>query len=123
MQYISTRNKKTAVSAAEAIAAGLSKDGGLYTPEKLPHLSREFFMDLLPLRYEQRAAKIMALFLDDFSSQELEEFSREAYAGRFDGSDPAPLHMCRARDFMSWSCGTARPVPLRIWHCRCCRIC
>jgi len=41
MNYLSTRNKNYLVSAAEAIAMGISPDGGLFVPEKIPTLSIE----------------------------------------------------------------------------------
>ena len=36
MRYISTRDKNINISASEAIATGLSRDGGLFTPELMP---------------------------------------------------------------------------------------
>ena len=39
MLYNSTRDSGAAVSAAEAIARGISPEGGLYVPEAFPALS------------------------------------------------------------------------------------
>ena len=36
MKYYSTRDKNVSLSAAEAVKMGLSRDGGLLTPEELP---------------------------------------------------------------------------------------
>ena len=39
MQYTSTRDKSIRVSAATAIAQGISEEGGLFVPCELPHFS------------------------------------------------------------------------------------
>mgnify|MGYP002598029574 CR=1 FL=1 len=36
MKYLSTRDKTLRLDAAEAILTGLSRDGGLLTPESIP---------------------------------------------------------------------------------------
>ena len=38
MKYLSTRDKMTRMDAAEAILTGLSRDGGLLTPESIPQI-------------------------------------------------------------------------------------
>jgi len=43
MSYLSTRGRAPAASLAEAIAAGLAPDGGLYVPERLPALDPAAF--------------------------------------------------------------------------------
>ncbi|MBR1627767.1 MAG: hypothetical protein IJ679_00685, partial [Lachnospiraceae bacterium] len=40
MEYISTRNKNERATASQAILKGLAPDGGLYMPEKIPHLPK-----------------------------------------------------------------------------------
>ena len=37
MNYLSTRDRALRVSSAEAVKLGLSRDGGLLTPEAIPH--------------------------------------------------------------------------------------
>ena len=39
MLYTSTRNKAVHVSSAQAIAQGISAEGGLFVPEEIPKLS------------------------------------------------------------------------------------
>ena len=39
MLYQSTRNKKLSVTAAQAIKAGLSAEGGLFVPESIPEIA------------------------------------------------------------------------------------
>lgn len=93
MKYISTRNKGVSLSASQAIAQGLARDGGLLTPEVLPTLTEEMLKDLSGKTYPQRAVAVMKLFLEDFSEEELSRFTAAGYsAEKFDDSRVAPLH-------------------------------
>lgn len=65
---------------AYAILHGLCEDGGLYMPEVLPSLSLEEIQALCPLSYAERAARILSLFLTDFTYDELLEDTESAYA-------------------------------------------
>ena len=90
MHYISTRDASLRYSAAEAIEQGLSRDGGLFLPEKLPALPELGL--LCGMNYEQRAAAIMKLFLDEFSEEELAAFAAAAYGPeKFDTPEVAPV--------------------------------
>lgn len=89
MKYISTRNINQRVTGSEAIVAGISGDGGLFVPEEFPQLSIEKLLELCDNSYEERAAYIMSLFLDEFSYEELLDYAEKAYS-RFEG-DPCPL--------------------------------
>ena len=51
MNYVSTRDKNNRVSSAEAIAHGISKEGGLFVPESFPKFSGEDFENLKKLDY------------------------------------------------------------------------
>ena len=42
MKYYSTRDKSLRMDAAEAIKMGLSRDGGLLTPEAVPQIGEAF---------------------------------------------------------------------------------
>ena len=46
MKYYSTRDKNVSLSAAEAVKMGLSRDGGLLTPEEIPQIDRRFLESL-----------------------------------------------------------------------------
>ena len=63
MLYNSTQNAAEVVSAAQAIAQGISKDGGLFVPQEFPKYSAETFNELLKLDYKGRAKKVFADFL------------------------------------------------------------
>ena len=58
MKYYSTRDKNVSLSAAEAVKMGLSRDGGLLTPTRIPQIDRAFLERLIPMEYAQRAAKV-----------------------------------------------------------------
>lgn len=105
MEYTSTRNNQIRVTAAQAIAGGISPEGGLYVPTQLPQLSMTDITALVPLSYKERAAKILSCFLTDFSATEVEECCAAAYCERFDTPDVAPLH----------ELGDGRYV-LELWH-------
>ena len=64
MNYISTRNKSLKATAAEAIAKGISEEGGLFVPDTFPTLSEADFGELCSLDYVGRAKKILRLFLN-----------------------------------------------------------
>ena len=85
MKYYSTRGDKTALSSAEAIKKGIADDGGLYMPESIPALTADTLKELCSLSYSERAAKIMSLFLTDYTYEELLSDCKEAYGDNFDG--------------------------------------
>ncbi len=90
MKYRSTRGGTREFTASEAIVRGLAPDGGLFVPCELPSLSSDALRSLMLLSYPERAARVMQLFLDEFSPDELENFCREAYGEARFGGAPAP---------------------------------
>ena len=93
MKYFSTRDTDIRVSAANAIAKGLSADGGLYVPEVLPTLPDGALKNLCGMSYMQRAVYVMSMFLDDFTTSELTNYTNRAYSTvGFDTPDIAPVY-------------------------------
>ena len=90
MKYVSTRDRMRTYSAAEAIVKGISDDGGLIVPSSFPVLDGAKIEELLAMDYPERAASVLAMYLDGFSYEELLGYTRKAYS-RFDGEDPCPL--------------------------------
>ncbi|MEG2561182.1 MAG: threonine synthase [Clostridia bacterium] len=90
MRYISTRNKEISASSAQAIVNGLAADGGLFVPETFPTLTDGDFDKLIEMSYPERVAYVLSLFLEDYTLEELNDFSEQAYS-RFFGDDPCPL--------------------------------
>ena len=92
MKYYSTRDKGVFLSAAEAVKMGLSRDGGLLTPEEIPQIDEAFLESLIPMDYAQRAARVMALYLTDYTEEELLAFGHNAYGPeKFDDPAAAPV--------------------------------
>ena len=92
MKYYSTRDTSVSISAAEAVKMGLSRDGGLLTPRTIPQIDRAFLESLVDADYAQRAAKVMALYLTDYTEEELLSFGRNAYGpDKFDTAAVAPV--------------------------------
>ncbi|MCI8514730.1 MAG: threonine synthase [Lachnospiraceae bacterium] len=90
IRYRSTRNEKDVVTASQAILNGLSRDGGLYMPEKIPAL------DIVPavlagLSYQETAYEVMRRFYTDFTEEELKYCIAHAYDSKFDTEEIAPL--------------------------------
>jgi len=92
MKYYSTRDRSVRISSAEAIAMGLSREGGLFVPETVPAISMEELASLCALDYRERAVRIMKLFLEDYSEEELRGFANAAYSReKFDSEAVAPV--------------------------------
>lgn len=91
MNYISTRNKNITVTSAQAIAQGISVDGGLFVPQDIPVLSPDDYKKLCGMKYTDRAKFILKQFLTDFSDEELDRCVKGAYTGSFDDELPAPV--------------------------------
>ena len=92
MKYYSTRDMAVRMDSAEAIKMGLSRDGGLLTPEAIPQIDEAFLNGLVSARYQERAAKVMGLYLTDYSYEELLAFAENAYGpDKFDTESVAPV--------------------------------
>ena len=89
MKYISTRDRNKTYSAAEAVVKGISDDGGLIVPSSFPIIDKKLLDELCAMDYPERAAKVLSLYMEEFSYDELCDYTRKAYS-RFDG-DPCPL--------------------------------
>ena len=106
MDYLSTRDKTLALSAAEAIKMGLSRDGGLFTPARFPSISPLELEAMCEMSYQQRCAYVMGLFLDDFTPEEVSDFALRAYGPeKFDDPAVAPLRRVGGK---TWC--------LELWH-------
>ena len=92
MKYYSTRDCTLRYASAEAIKMGLSRDGGLLTPMEIPQIDEAFLNELVNDRYQERTAKVMGLYLTDYSYEELLTFAENAYGPeKFDTAAVAPI--------------------------------
>ncbi len=89
MYFISTRGGEK-VTGAEAIVKGLANDGGLFVPEYFPTVTKEEIDKMAEMNYAERAAFVLAKYLDDLGEEFLRSACEKAYS-LFEGSDPAPL--------------------------------
>ena len=88
--YNSTRNKNKTVTASQAILKGLSEEGGLFVPERIPTLDKSL-EELKEMSYSQTAYEVMKLYLTDFTEQELKDCILKAYDDKFDTEEIAPI--------------------------------
>ncbi len=106
MKYISTRGAEAqGVSSAYAIKTGLASDGGLFVPEKIPHIEKELIEALIPMSYPDRAAKILSLFLTDYTYDELLADAKAAYSKEKFVPAAAPISRLGENEYM-----------LELWH-------
>ena len=106
MKYISTRGAEAeGVSSAYAIKTGLASDGGLYMPREIPQIDLGYIKELSNLSYPERAAKILSLFLTDYTYEELLEDAQGAYSDKKFIPSPAPISELDGGRYM-----------LELWH-------
>ena len=91
MLYNSTRDNNAVVKSCEAIAHGISKEGGLFVPQSVPTFTADDFKKLKSMSYVERAQYVFRPFLTDFTEEELKYCTEGAYVGSFDNDQPAPL--------------------------------
>lgn len=92
LKYSSTRGNAEQLDSAKAIIRGLAADGGLFVPDAMPQVDMAFIEGLKALSYEERAEKVLGLFLTDYTAEELAGCVTRAYAnGRFDTEKRAPV--------------------------------
>ncbi len=106
MKYISTRGADSnGVNSSEAIKRGLASDGGLYMPEYIPTVDEDFIRQLAALTYPERCAKILSLFLTDYSYDELLADANAAYSDDKFVPSAAPISKLGENKYM-----------LELWH-------
>ena len=106
MNYISTRGGGCPVSAARAIIKGLATDGGLFVPQAIPSIDKDFIQSLLNLSYQERAKKILSLYLTDFTAQEINSCVENAYGhNKFDTDKVVPTVQIEGNHYL-----------LELWH-------
>lgn len=106
MSYTSTRNINVEIPASLAIKQGISEDGGLFVPVKLPNITAIEISKMCKMNYNERATYILSQILDDYSENEISECVNKAYTTeKFGFSNPTPLVKLNNNSFM-----------LELWH-------
>ena len=82
MQFFSTRDESRRVSASQAIAQGLSDEGGLFVPESFPQVDVEA---LCALDYPAMAAAVLRQYLTDYDPAFLANAAAATYGAAFGG--------------------------------------
>ena len=82
MNFFSTRDHDRIVTASQAIAQGLSDEGGLFVPERFPQVD---VRALCQLDYPALAAAVVSEYLTDYSKDFLAEAARTTYGEAFGG--------------------------------------
>lgn len=94
MFYTSTRNKSIRVTASQAIAQGISEEGGLFVPCEIPSVSLDTVGKMVSMPYTERAKTILKEFLTDFTEKELDYCVEGAYAADKFSSDKIAPTVC-----------------------------
>lgn len=82
MQFFSTRDRSRIVTSSEAIAQGLSDEGGLFVPESFPQVDVKAICEM---DYPAMAAAIIKEYLTDYSADFLKEATAKTYGAAFGG--------------------------------------
>lgn len=91
MLYTSTRDKSIKVTASQAIAQGISTEGGLFVPCELPQFSIDKISSMVSMSYIDRAKTVLKEFLTDFTDDEINYCVEGAYsAEKFSSPKIAP---------------------------------
>ena len=101
MQFFSTRDQSRKVTASEAIAQGLSQEGGLFVPESFSQVDVQA---LCGLDYPTLAAEILKQYLTDYSPEFLTSATQQSYGSAFGGKAGAMAPVCPG----TWA--------LELWH-------
>lgn len=106
MFYTSTRNNSIRVSAAEAIAKGISDEGGLFVPCEIPNFGMDKISSMINMSYIDRAKTVLKEYLTDFSEEEISYCVEGAYsAEKFSSAKIAPtVNVCGNKNI------------LELWH-------
>ncbi len=106
MNYKSTRDNNISVKSSEAIAKGLSPEGGLFVPDSIPVISLNNIKYMADMTYCQRAHEILGRFLTDFTEEELDKCINKAYTKeKFETNSIAPVYKLNNSQYV-----------LELWH-------
>jgi threonine synthase len=91
LRYVSTRGEAPALGFADAMLAGLARDGGLYVPDTWPHLEHETILEFAGRPYAEVAVEVIRPFtVGSIREADLARMAREAY-GTFRHPAVTPL--------------------------------
>ena len=92
MKYISTRGDSTPRGFSDILLEGLASDGGLYLPQRYPHVDAATLTRWRGMGYAELAFEILSLYIDDIPAADLQRLCRATYTEATFGSRAiAPL--------------------------------
>src|SRR6478736_6391538 len=86
MLYLSTRGHPDRKRFCEILLEGLAPDGGLYLPERYPHVDAATLAKWRPLPYADLAFEILSLYIDDIPAPDLRAICRKTYTEQVFGT-------------------------------------
>jgi len=90
--FFSTRDsEKKLYKASQVIKQGLAEDGGLFVPDSIPTVTLDEIAELANRSYPEKAARILSLYLSDYTYEELLEDAMNAYCAASFPDGAAPL--------------------------------
>lgn len=104
--YISTRGNYEKVRASEAIKIGMVPNGGLFVPESIPAINMEELYKIDGDLYQELAEKVLSLYLEDYSEEEIKDCVVNAY-NEANFSNPAMAPVVKLREGLHI---------LELWH-------
>ena len=111
MQFFSTRDQNRKVTSSQAIAQGLSDEGGLFVPESFPQVDVKA---LCGLDYPALAAAVVREYLTDYDPAFLTEATRSQGMLQRPAAavDPAKQHrlICAAQGYLQQTGQSEEPV-------------
>jgi threonine synthase len=85
LRYLSTRGEAQARPFCEILLEGLAPDGGLYLPERYPHVDAATLARWRTLPYPELAFEILSLYIDDIPAADLRALVRRTYTAEVFG--------------------------------------
>jgi len=79
VKYLSTRGDARRRGFAEILLEGLAPDGGLYVPERYPHVDGATLARWRTLPYQELAFAVMSPFIDDIDAADLKALIGRSY--------------------------------------------
>jgi len=135
MYYISTRGNVARAKFCDILLAGLAPDGGLYLPERYPHVGKIALAGLRDVYcqqgYAELAYRILDLYIDDIPGLDLRRLCHNTYSNNTFGTmaatplAAAPSRRCVCSVMVSGykPCRAALPWPSKTLLCSYWAIC
>lgn len=99
MLYTSTRNQLDKITETKAILQGISADGGLFVPERMPKIDFNL-AEMVKWDYRELAYRVIRLFFEEIEEEDLRTCIASAYDDKFDDQEITPLVHTHTGNFL-----------------------